>query len=279
MELGLVDSPDAIFDGKTTLVIQYGRSPPEEVAIFAFLSGVTIWLDTVSCITSGDSPRLLLFHPHAVACNSAIKLENIMGCQNCVVLQLAKIAALHDYKTQGLKGGCLDIAKFKDRAENIRQELHSVVTELSLVSLEVSSVPHASPTDPPLHQDVYLITRIFALAASIYLHLIVYGYQLETPEVRSTIADAMMILRMKMPVNLMNAIICPLYIVGSVAKREDEQFFRDTFSSAPVLDASLEHRGRILPLLEEIWRTRDTTVTGWTWQDTARLSDSNLLLI
>jgi hypothetical protein len=202
-----------------------------------------------------------------------------MGCKNWVILQLAKIAALHGYRTQGLKSGCFDITEFNDRAENIRQELQNVAAELSLASLEISSVSYALPTDPPLHPDIYLITRIFALAASTYLYLIVHGYQLETPEVRSTIGDAMMMLRTRMPVNLMNAIICPLYIMGSVAKREDEQFFRDAFSSAPILDPSLEHRARLLPLLEEIWCTRNTPMTEWTWEDTVRLSDNNILLI
>jgi hypothetical protein len=79
-----------------------------------------------------------------------------------------------------------------------------------------------------------------------------------------------------MPAHLMHVIICPLYIIGTVAT--NEQFFRDVFSSAPVLDPSLEHRGKILPVLEELWRRRDATMTGWTWQDTVTLSDHNLLL-
>ncbi len=82
-----------------------------------------------------------------------------------------------------------------------------------------------------------------------------------------------------MPAHLMHVIICPLYIIGTVATKEDEEFFCDIFSSAPVSDPSLEHRGKILPVLEELWRMRDATMTGWTWQDTVALSDHNLLLL
>jgi hypothetical protein len=278
MELGLIDAPDTIFDGTTTLVIHEGRSPPEEAAIFTFLCGVTIWLDVLSCITSGKPPRLLAFHPHAVACNSAIKLENIMGCKNWAILQIGRVAGLHEYKSRALQQGILNNADLESRTEDIRQTLRNGLAEYSLASLEISS--HANFEFPPLNlnPELYIITRVFTLTASIYLYLVVYGYQLETHEVRSTIGEAMMILRTKMPPHMMNAIICPLYIIGSVAKREDEQFFRDVFSSTPVLDPSLEHRGKILPLLEELWRMRDTTMTGWTWQDTVTLSDQNLLL-
>ena len=275
-ELGLVESPDALFDGQTTLVFQEGRRPPEESAIFTFLCGVTIWLDVVSCITTEKSPRLLSFHPHAVSCNSAIKLENIMGCKNWAILQIGRISALHEYRIQALQQGCLDTTDFQGRADNIRRELRDGLAQFCLDSLEISPPSHFAF---PLNPDIYIITRIFTLMASIYLYLVVQGYQLETQELRSLVAETMTMLRTKMPAHSMHVIICPLYIIGSVAKEEEKQFFQHVFSSAPVLDPSLEHRGKILPLLEEIWRMRDTSMTGWTWQDTVQLSDQNLLLL
>jgi hypothetical protein len=278
MELGLVESPATLFDGKSTLVIREGRSPPEDSGIFLFLCGVIVWLDVVSSITTGKSPRLLSFHPHAVSCSSAIKLENIMGCRNWAILQIGRISALHENKTQALQQGCLDATDFRDQADSIRQDLQSGLAEYSLAALELSSHPNF---DGPklLNPDINIITRIFTLTASIFIYLVIQGYQLETQEVRSLVGEAMMILRTKMPAHLMHVIICPLYIIGSVAKGEDEHFFRHVFSSTPILDSSLEHRGRILPLLEDIWRMRDTSMTGWTWQDTVGLSDRNLLLL
>ena len=279
MKLGLIESPDRIFDGSKTLVIHEGRCPPEEAAIFMFLCGVTIWLDVLSCITSGKSPRLLAFHPHAVACASAIKLENIMGCKNWAILQIGRIAALHYDRTQARQLGLSDSADLDGRAEDIRQNLQNGLAEFSLGSLEISSPanPAFSPLD--ISCELYIITRTFTLTAFIYLYLVIHGYRLETRELQSTIAEAMTILRTRMPANLMNVIICPLYIIGSVVGKEDEQFFRDVFSSKPVLDPSLEHRGKLLPRLEKLWRMRATTMTEWTWQDTVMLSDNNLLLL
>lgn len=274
----MIDSPNELFDEQETLVIQPGRSPPEEAAIFIFLSGVTVWLDVLSCITSGKSPRLLEFHPHAVSCTSAIKLGNIMGCENWGILQIGRIAALHYDQTQALQQGTLNTTDLESRADDIKQTLRNGLAEYSLASLEISSGPNLA-FDQPRSPELYIITRIFTLAASIYLYLVVHGYQLETYEIRSIVGEAMTILRSKMPTNLMNAIICPLFIIGSVARREDEQFYRDVFSSTAVLDLSLDHRGKILPVLEQIWRMREATMTAWTWQDTVTISGHNLLLI
>jgi hypothetical protein len=194
MELGLIDSPDALFDGQTTLVIQPDRSPPEEAAIFIFLCGVTIWLDVLSCITSGKSPRLLEFHQHAVSCTSAIKLENIMGCKNWGILQIGRIAALHHDRTQAFQQCAPDTADLESRADDIKQTLRNGLAECSFASLEISSQTNFA-FDPPQCPELYIITRIFTLAATVYLYLVVHGYHLETYEVRSVVGEAMAILR------------------------------------------------------------------------------------
>lgn len=279
-ELGLTGTPDRLFEEVSTLVIQEGLSSPEDAGIFTFLSGVIIWLDVVSCITSGKSPRLLSFHQHAVSCSSAIKLENIIGVKNWAIFLIGRIAALHENRTQAMQQGHFDAMEFERRTNEIKQELEHALAEYSLASLEIPSLSnYASSVEPALNPDINIITRVFTLAASIYLYLVVHGYQLEVGGVSSIIGEAMMILRTKMPAHLMNAIICPLFIIGSVAKDEDKQFFRRALSSAPVQDPSLEHRGKILPLMEEIWRTRVTAMTAWSWEDTVRLSGRNLVLI
>ena len=201
-----------------------------------------------------------------------------MGCKNWAILQISRISALHEYRVQTLQQGCFNTAEFQGRAEDIQEELQSALTEFSLASLELSSQSgFAAPS--PLEPEVYIITRLFTLAASLYLYLVVRGYQLETQEIRSLMIESMLILRTKMPGHLMHVIICPLYIIGGAAAEDDKQFFRHVLTSAPILDPSLEHRGKILPVLEEIWRMRDSTFTGWTWEDSLRLTGQDLLLL
>lgn len=68
-------------------------------------AGVVIWLDIIASVTTGTAPRLLSLHPFALSPGSQIQLENIMGCQDWPMIQIARIAALHEYKYQALQDG------------------------------------------------------------------------------------------------------------------------------------------------------------------------------
>jgi hypothetical protein len=200
-----------------------------------------------------------------------------MGCKNWVILQLGQISALHAYRTQTMQQLCFDHEDFEDRADKISQELQFGLAQSSISALELS--PPFNPTTQGYpNPDLFILTRMFALAASIYLYLVVRGYQLETQEMRSLVAEAMMILRTKIPAHLLHVLICPLYIIGSVADADDRQFFRQVFLSPPILDPFWELRGRILLNLEEIWQLRDCT-NDWAWQNTVSLSGIGLLLL
>jgi hypothetical protein len=66
-------------------------------------------------------------------------------------------------------------------------------------------------------------------------------------------------------------------MLGSAAREEDKQFFRDIFSSPPLLDPLLSHRGMILPILEKIWSRRETT-PRLLWKDILDLTRDGLLI-
>ncbi|PVH88372.1 hypothetical protein DL98DRAFT_403861 [Cadophora sp. DSE1049] len=253
--------------------------PNENVTSFKFLCGVIIWLDILDSITSGKSPCLLNLHSHALSPSSHIKLEAIIGSSNWAILQIGRIVALHENKVQLLQTGCLGSesgrAEFDQKVDEIRHELQCGLTEQALVCLRVHSKPVA-PADTSLHNQA-IVTRLFALAASIYLYLVVQGSHQETGPLAE---EAMMILRTQMPRDLMHVIIFPLYIVGYVASPDDQPFFRCVFSATPVLEPSLEHRSKILPLLEEAWLARDDALDGGGWQRSLKsLSESNILLL
>jgi hypothetical protein len=92
-----------------------------------------------------------------------------------------------------------------------------------------------------------------------------------------TTSEAMTMLRTQTSTNLLPSLVCPLFFIGCVARQEDKQFFRSVFSSPPLLDPLLKHRGRILPILEDIWSKR-ATILGFGWEGCVELT-KNLLLI
>ncbi|KFZ05610.1 hypothetical protein V501_08194 [Pseudogymnoascus sp. VKM F-4519 (FW-2642)] len=207
-----------------------------------FISGTLIWLDIISCITATTTPHLLLGHSTDLAPDSQTQLEDIMGCKNWVMLQIGRIAALHADKLQALRQGHFNCVEFKQTIIDINIEIQS--------GLDASGPDSVALCNPPA-----LITPVFASMALVYLHLITHGFQ-QLGELDAVISRVMIMLQTEVPAHLLPAVIAPLYVIGSVARQGDEQFFRDVFSSPPLLDPSLKQRARILPALEEVWNKR-----------------------
>ena len=246
-----------------------------EVVNYRFLSGTIVWLDIISSITAGRAPCLMSSHALVISHNSQIKLEGVMGCRNWVMLQIGRIAALHEQKTQAMRQEHFDCTKLKQTVIDINRQVQYGLGQLALESMNVSERGSAAMKEPILDSPT-LVTHVFAYMASLYLHLVINGYQrLEALE--PTISEAMEMLRTQTPKKILPALVFPLFIIGSVARRGDQQFFRDIFSSPPLLDPLLKHRGRILPLLEEIWNKRQT-MTILAWEDCLESTHDILLL-
>jgi hypothetical protein len=252
-----------------------GPAVAEQVVNFRFLSGTLIWLDIIRSITVGIAQYLLSYHSGVLAPTSQTKLEEIMGCKNWAMLQIGCIAALYEHKTKALHEGQFDCTEFDETVSNISTEIQCGLAQEALESFKLSEWAFATTfnaiSDPPTP-----VTQIFAYMASLYLHLVTHGFQ-KMEVLDTTISEAIMTLRTHVPKHILPALVSPIYIIGSVARAEHEQFFRDIFSSPPLLDPLLKHRGRILQILEEIWRRRHIT-DDVTWKDNLALTYDILLL-
>lgn len=244
-------------------LLEYEALVSNYTAQSRFISGTLIWLDIISCITAATTPRLLLHHSTIMAPDSQTRLEDIMGCKNWAMLQIGRIAALHANKLQALREGHFDCVEFKQTIVDINVQIR-----LGLNEFEAHSVGLCDPST--------LITSVFAIMASVYLHLITQGFQ-QLEELDAIISRGMIMLQTEVHTHILPALVAPLYIFGSVARQEDEQFFRNVFSSPPLIDGNLKHRTRILPILEEIWNKRRTEI-GFLWEDSLELIPDILLV-
>jgi hypothetical protein len=247
----------------------------EEVASFRFFAGTIIWLDITVSITAGTAPYLLSRHSCVIASSSQTKLESIMGCKNWVMLQIGRIAALHERKTQSLQQETFDCAEFEQTACDIGREIERGFTQGALEDLNISEHNSTSTLNTILDPST-LVTRIFGYMASLYLHLVVNGFE-NLDVIDTTMSRVMRMLQAQIPTHLLPALVCPLYIIGSVARKDDELFFGAIFSSPPLLDPVLSHRERMLPILEEIWSRRRTT-PGFSWQNSLELTNDMLII-
>ncbi|KAF5868962.1 putative c6 transcription protein [Botrytis fragariae] len=250
----------------------------EPSIIFLFLSGAVMWLDVVSCITTGKSPQLLDLHHTAFG--RQIKLEKIMGCKNWVMTEIGRISTLHEFKRNGLQSGTFDAHSFEIQADVIRQAIQRGLNEQFLTELRITNPKTTSHGESRI-SDQAVITRLFTRAACIYLELVVHGFKVveEKPDLYSIIAEPLMMLPTILHEDLIRAIVCPLYILGCVAKVKERDTFRKIFSAPSMNDPFMHHRSTILPFLENVWILRDTHSNNVSWECVLQLSDDKTLLL
>jgi hypothetical protein len=238
----------------------------EEVTGFRFWGGTVIWLDIVSSITMGTAPYLLSFHTDTITPGSQTKLENIIGCEGWVMLQIGRIAAIHQSITLNLQQGHIDCSKTEHSVAAVRRELERNLTQVMFNSKDISK-RYSNPTA--------LVTHVFVQMATVYLHLIIHGFQ-QLDLLDRTISDVMQVLQTQHSTPL-PALVLPLFVFGAVAGQRDENWFRNAFSTLPLISPGLKHRTNIMPILEEIWDRRRVE-PALVWRDVLPLTHDILLV-
>ncbi|KAG6191144.1 hypothetical protein E4U36_000939 [Claviceps purpurea] len=237
----------------------------EDVSSMRFMSSAVLWLDIVGSVTEGAEPRLLSMHGQDLGTGSGIRLEEVMGCQNQVMVQMARIAALQaTRKTHEVSASAPEVA-------DIQNALHCVHQD-ALALMQEEHEPQRKSC-----RTIATVSIMFRHAAGIYLCLITNGFR-DYDTLQQLAADAMAFLRTEVTADLTTGLVCPLFIIGCAATTTDEQaLFRTTFSSHEFLNPLFKHRPRLLPILEEIWRERWKN-DAYSWDNVVRLSRDILLV-
>ncbi|KAF2692227.1 hypothetical protein K458DRAFT_285803 [Lentithecium fluviatile CBS 122367] len=245
-----------------------GAVVTQEVTTFRFLGGTIIWLDIISSVTSGTAPRLLSYHPGVLASDSQTKLDNIMGCRNCMMRQIGRIAALYAHRREATWA----VTEFHQTAMGITKEIENELTGLE--------DPGASGKESELTgsqtDSITLVMKMFAWMATAYLHLITHGFQ-RLEELDAPISRTISLLRYH-PGHLIPAVVAPLFMVGCCAREGDEQeYFRAIYASPQFQDPLYKHRARISSILEQVWTRRQTI--GLSWDEVLEMGQVQTLLL
>jgi hypothetical protein len=250
-----------------------------DIITFPFFSGVIMWLDIISSVTSGTAPRMLPLDSDEVPIRfqGQAKLENIVGCSDWALLQIGRISRLYEFQTESCQhdgSGCSanNLSTYVDR---IREDLVQGIAKSHMISLSLSDDPTTFALDGRSNE----ITRLFALTGLAYLHSVILGINEGPSCVEPTTVEAMALLRRAASANYTTAVVFPLYIFACIANEEDKPFFRHVFSSAPLLDPTLDHRRKMLLQLEQVWTLRhNADAVGVTWSEVLQVSDGTLLI-
>ncbi|EPE27447.1 Zn2/Cys6 DNA-binding protein [Glarea lozoyensis ATCC 20868] len=248
-----------------------------DIKTYKFFSGVIVWLDTISSVTSGTTPNTLPLDSVQEQGQPQLNLENIMGCESWALLEIGRISRIYELQTLSCQHdytGCTGDG-IQTLIDRIRGELVQGLAEGHMSTLNLSNDRCMRSRCTTSEK----ITRLFALTGLVYLHLVILGLHQGASCVDSTVRDAMTLLRQAESANFLTAVVFPLYILACVANEEDKPFFRRVFSSAPLLDPTLDHRSKMLPQLEAVWTMRNNAdAVGVTWTEVLQVSNGTLLI-
>ncbi|KAG6010747.1 hypothetical protein E4U21_004135 [Claviceps maximensis] len=244
----------------------------EEVSSMRFISSAVLWLDILGSVTEGAEPRLLPMHHLHLGTESGIRLEEVMGCQNLVMAQIARISAL-----QAATGGANNDPNTHSarglEASEIQRLLHQAEQQILALMQEEQEQPE---TQRDARRVIAKVTLVFYHAARIYLHLTTNGFR-DCDTIQYLIAAAVAYLRTEISPDLITGLVCPLFIIGcAVARIDDQELIRTIFTTHQFLNPLFKQRTRLLPMLEEIWKEkwRDE----YSWSHVVRLSRDILLV-
>ncbi|CAM1505076.1 Fc.00g107130.m01.CDS01 [Cosmosporella sp. VM-42] len=249
-------------------------------AAFRFFSAVLLFDDIIAS-TSLEQPAKLrgyydgLLYNHEPDGMPLLKLEEFIGCQNWVLLEINEIAELAAWKKEEKRAGTLNNMGLYRRASAIGSSLNEGLERLDGPnSTQPPTVPPTFITDILAESQVdsrrpcrplttATTTHIWAYAARTYLYTVFKKWQPRIDDVlRDDIAQALDLFKELPAAGWLRTLAWPFCVLGCLATEEQEPAFRDLVTSMEGLEAFGTMRVA-LNIMENAWRNRDEMDAEW----------------
>jgi hypothetical protein len=244
------------------------RAWSSDQAAFRFYSSLLVLDDVIASTCMNEPPGLLEYHTQLLTncCNAngkpLLNLEDLVGCENWVILQIGETSALDAWKKSMRKAGQLDMMELVARALSIKQVLLGNLARLDaaantpktsglgLFAIYNDQLPHIPGGCTTF------VTRVWAHAALLYLSVVISGWQPGNAGIRENVVRVLVLLEQMPTPELLRTMVWPLCIAGCLAEPEEECRFR------AMADALVPHRlfgaaRRALEIMENNWKCRD----------------------
>jgi C6 transcription factor Pro1 len=268
-----------------------GQTEPSELSLLSvsnltleIFTGVTLWLDILSCASTGLGPR------HSQLCiaalteeNSKIQLQDLMGCENWAMLLIREIAILKVSRDQA--SNQQNQEDLQRRAADIEQRLEGGLRKAAKPYVELTEYSESARTTEMSRQiEIKGITQVMALAALIYLHVSVHGSGPQSLPVASELLFRWMFnIRFMPDSRIVPYLVWPICIAGCMATTPlQEQFFRDIVADAVADENSNGTWLYVLQVMELCWKMRrieGNDSEGWDWERAMRVQGRIVLLV
>jgi len=235
-------------------------------AAFRFYSALLIVDDIIASTSMEEPPRLLEYHARLLTNSGSpderppLNLEDFIGCENWVMLQIGEIAALDAWKKSTRRAGQLDMMELVARASAIKQAL---LCNLARLDAAVSTPKtnwlgfiYNDQLPPMPGGGTVFVTRVWAHAALLYLSVVVSGWQPGSTGIRENMVRVLALLEQMPAPELLRTMVWPFCMVGCLAEPGEECCLR------AMADALVPHRlfgaaRKALEIMENVWKCRD----------------------
>ncbi|KAK0262183.1 hypothetical protein LTS09_003608 [Friedmanniomyces endolithicus] len=236
---------------------------------FRFFTALLIVDDIVASTALNVPPRLqrhhqaLLTNIDALNARPAIDLQDFVGCQNWIMLQLANVSALAAEKHIAKQTGTLDMTKIVADAKGIKDILLDGLSHLTAPTpepkksniLDLFASRYQANTLPA---DSILVTRAWAHATLAYLSVVVSGWQPAHPEIRENVSRVLefMTQAQTQTQTIFRSMFWPFCVAGCLAEPRQQERVREMVEK-------LEPRrlfgtvSQALEMMEVVWRQHD----------------------
>jgi len=216
-----------------------------------FMLSIYLWFDTISAASRGCRP---LFNHHLLISSGQIHPENAMGCETWALLLISEVSELQSWKEDLKKRHELDVVQLISKGASIERQLRERLDRVCDGELTPSSNLTSSSTSK--------ITKIFALSALTFLHVVILGAFPKLKQIMASVSRTIVALQSLGDHRLLRVLGWSICITGCMALDEQQAGILDLVSR---LDDDWNRPNLIGKILEECWSRRASgEVCEWT---------------
>ena len=257
-------------------------------ASFYFCATVLVTADIISSVSLQRAPVLRDYHSLLLASDSQagdggflLEASDLFGCQTQVFEIISCITQLDVWKKEQKELGAFCITTLTERGGVIDQRLREAIACTGGDASSSSFDSTHSPTEEvkgAKDSQTALVTRIWAHAARIHLHVVLSGWQALNPVISQTVNEIMHLLQSLTP-RMLSALAWPFCVAGCMAKEEQECLFRGIASTMGAT-AAFGTTKIALEVMEEVWRQRNSASTeSWNMASALGVLERHVLLL
>ena len=218
-----------------------------EMAGLDFFLKAYIWSDVFRCASIGlNTPNALHFSYLPYLEEDRIRLDEIMGCRNWVMIAIKEISNLNLWKKEMQTSRTLSIHDLSHKGARLEDRLRGGLENL-MKDQNISKT---------YQQECNLVTELYAISALIYLSTVISGNSHLLPEVRSSVVKALDKLK-TLPPHLLIRISWAYCVAGCMADEGEKEEFRQLLFGSHEKGHLLGTLWNGLEIMEEFWILRD----------------------